>query len=189
MLKSPSGNVKFERSGGLDHLVGGGDERSAFPTLLTLGSVDGGYGRIDNVDIEHLRGCHLEFDLGCTTCASMTMRERQHRRQDEGGTRLVSVVALSNKRNETIREAMVDMQLLMRGVWRFHDDEGREFMGAVDNWLRKHAVLHTTTGAYDPNATRLVEHSVGARKRGIKCLLHQTNVPVSLWLDAAKHAN
>ena len=30
VLKVPSGNVKHERSGGLDHLVGGGDERSAF---------------------------------------------------------------------------------------------------------------------------------------------------------------
>ena len=57
---------------------------------------------------------------------------------------------------------MVDMQLLLRGVWRFHSDEG----------LREHAVLHTTTGAYDPNANSLIEESVGARKRGIRCLLH-----------------
>ena len=28
--------------------------------------------------------------------------------------------ALTNKRSETIREAMVDMQLLFRGAWRFH---------------------------------------------------------------------
>ena len=28
-----------------------------------------------------------------------------------------------------------DKQLLLRGVWRFHSDEGREFTGAVDDWL------------------------------------------------------
>ena len=56
-------------------------------------------------------------------------------------------------------------------------------MGAVDSWLREHAVLHTTTGAYDPNANSLIEESVGARKRGIRCLLHQAHAPVSLWPD------
>ena len=33
-----------------------------FPALLTPGSVDRGYCRMDNVDIEHLRRRHLEFD-------------------------------------------------------------------------------------------------------------------------------
>ena len=81
----------------------------------------------------------------------------------------------------------MDMQLLLRGVWRFHSDEGREFMGTVDNWLREHAVLHTTTGAYDPNANSLVEESLGSRKRGVRCLLHQANAPVCLW--PAEYAN
>ena len=54
--------------------------------LLTLGSVDGGYCRLNNVDIEHLLRGHLEFDPGCTTCTSMTMRGRQHCRQDERET-------------------------------------------------------------------------------------------------------
>ena len=104
-------------------------------------------------------------------------------------TRMGFVKALTNKRSETVKEAMVDMQLLLRGVWRFHSDEGREFMGAVDSWLREHTVLHTTTSAYDPNANSLIEESVGARKRGIRCLLHQASAPVSLWPDAAEHAN
>ena len=39
MLKGPKGNVKLERSGGLDCLVGG-EEGCVFPALLTLGSVD-----------------------------------------------------------------------------------------------------------------------------------------------------
>ena len=38
LLKGTNGNVELERSGGLDCLVGG--ERSAFPALLTPGSVD-----------------------------------------------------------------------------------------------------------------------------------------------------
>ena len=62
-------------------------------------------------------------------------------------------------------------------------------MGAVDDWLREHTVLHTTAGANDPNANSLIEESVGARKRGIRCLLHPANAPVSLWQDAAEHAN
>ena len=76
-----------------------------------------------------------------------------------------------NKRSETIKDATID--LLLRGVWRFHSDEGRDFMGAVDDWLREHTVLHTTTGVHDANANSLVEESEGARKRGIRCLLHQ----------------
>ena len=51
MLQGPKRNVKLERSGGLDHLVGG-EERCVFPGLLSPGSVDGGYCRIDNVNIE-----------------------------------------------------------------------------------------------------------------------------------------
>ena len=98
-------------------------------------------------------------------------------------TRFGFVKALTNKRRETIRHAMVDLQLLLHGVWRFHSDEGREFMGAVDDWLREHA------GAYDPNAKSLVEESVGARKRDIRCLLYHGKAPVCLWLDAAEHAN
>ena len=35
-------------------------------------------------------------------------------------------------------------------------------MGAVDDRLREHTVLHTTTGASDSNANSLVEESVGA---------------------------
>ena len=91
-------------------------------------------------------------------------------------TRFGFVKALANKRGQTIKVAMIDMQLLLfRGVGRFHSDEGREFMGAVDRRLREHTVLHTTTGACDPNANSLVEESVGAGKRGIRCLLHQAN--------------
>ena len=85
VLKGPNGNVQLERSGGLDYLDGG-EERSAFPALLTPGSVNAGFCRMDNEDIKHLRGRHLEIDPGCTTCTSMTMRRRQHRRQDERET-------------------------------------------------------------------------------------------------------
>ena len=104
-------------------------------------------------------------------------------------TRFFFVRELMNKRRETIKDAMIDVQLLPRGVWRFPSDEGREFTGAVDDWLREHTLLHTTTGAYDPTANSLVEESVGARKRGIRCFLQQANAPVCLWPDAAEHAN
>ena len=80
VLKGPRGNVELGRSGVLDYF--GGEEQCVFPALLTPGSVGGSYCRMDNNDIEHMRGGHLEFDRGCTTCTSMTMRGRQHRRQD-----------------------------------------------------------------------------------------------------------
>ena len=124
-----------------DYLVGG-EERCVLPALLTPGSVDRGYCRIDNVDIEHLRGGRLELDPGCTTCTSKTMRRRQHRRQDErdtagaGGEVSANLTGrlpiahsgseyllialrretLANKRSETIKDAMVDMQLSLCGV-------------------------------------------------------------------------
>ena len=41
VLKGPRGNVKLERSGGLDFLVGG-EGQHVFPAVLTHGSVDGG---------------------------------------------------------------------------------------------------------------------------------------------------
>ena len=80
------------------------------------------------------------------------------------------VKALTNKSSETIKDAMIDMQLLLRGVWRFHSNEGREFMGAPDDWLRTHSAF------YHDNS--LVEESVGAWQRGIRCLLHQANALV-----------
>ena len=61
--KGRKGNVKLERPSGVDYLVGR-EERCVFPALLMPGSVDGGYCRMDNVDIEHLCGGHLEFDQG-----------------------------------------------------------------------------------------------------------------------------
>ena len=95
-------------------------------------------------------------------------------------TRFGFVKALTNKRSETIKDATADMQLLLRGVWRFHSDDGRGYMGALDDWLSEHTVLHTTTGAHDPHANILVEECVGARKRGIRCLLHQADAPESV---------
>ena len=89
-------------------------------------------------------------------------------------TRFGFVRALMNKRSETIKDAMIDMQLLLRGFWRY-SDEGREFMGAEEDLLREHTVLHTTTGACDPNASSLVEESVGARKTWYSMSLAPTN--------------
>ena len=103
--KGPRGNVKLERSGGLDYLVGG-EEQCVFLALLTPGSVDGGYCRVDNVDIEHLRGGHLEFDPGCTTCTSMTRRndnivDRMIERQLGQGEKFVASLGLSGVCDET----------------------------------------------------------------------------------------
>ena len=62
-------------------------------------------------------------------------------------------------------------------------------MGAVDDLLREHKVLHTTTGCYDPNAISLVEErglvlenvvcDVSCTKRMHRCVCGH----------AAEHAN
>ena len=121
--KNDTFKVKLERSGGLDYLVGG-EEQCLF-SCFTPGSVDGSHCRIDNVDIEHLRGGHLEFDPEDGNIASR-MKERR-REQGEKFVRISPencqvayngseyllvalrretsfgfVKALANKRTETI---------------------------------------------------------------------------------------
>ena len=51
-------------------------------------------------------------------------------------------------------------------------------MGVIDSWLKEHVVLHTPSDAYDPNAKSLVQASVGSRKRGTRCVLHQADALV-----------
>ena len=96
------------------------------------------------------------------------------------GTRFGFVKASANKRSETIKDAMAG--------GRIHSGEGREFMGVVGDWLREDAVLHTTTGAYDPNANSLKRVLVLGNVV-CRCLLHQANASVCLWPDAAEHAS
>ena len=73
-------------------------------------------------------------------------------------TRFGFVKALSFKRSERIREAMLDMQSLLRGVWRFHGDEGREFMGAVE--LAEKNVL-----SFTPQPTPTIETRTVSSKK------------------------
>ena len=134
VLKGLKGDVKLERAGGLDYLVGG-EEQCVF-----------------------LLCSHL------ATCTSMTTRGRQHRRQGERemagaggevcadltgrlpvpamsqnillialrrGRRFGFVKASANKRSETIKDAMAGMQLLLRGGGRTHSGERRAFLGVV----------------------------------------------------------
>ena len=51
-------------------------------------------------------------------------------------------------------------------------------MGVIDSWLKEQRVLHTPSGAYGPNAKSLVQASVGSRKRGTRCVLHQADALV-----------
>ena len=59
----------------------------------------------------------------------------------------------------------------------FHNDEGLDFTGAIDSWWR--VLSQPAVDAYDSNS----------RKRVTRCLMHQTNAPVTLWPDAAEHAD
>ena len=175
MLRSPNRDVNAIHFDGVDQLVGGDEEVSPHPAVIMPGTAESGYFRLDKVDVEHVRGRHLDFDAGCTTCTSMTMRGRQQRLLGEEGTagagrevcldptgrpqmayngsesllvalrrktRYCFVKALPHKRSDTVNEATADMQSTLRGVWRFHSDEGHEFTVTVGYWLRAHVSPH-----------------------------------------------
>ena len=143
-VERPSSNV----FGGLDYLVGGDED-------LAPGMVGGR-------QHQH-QGDEATVGTGGEVRVNLTGRPPMANNRSESSlislnreTRYYFAKALPDKRSDTVKEAMVDMQLLC-GVWRVHRDEGREFRSAVDSWLREHAVHHTTTGAHDPNAHGLAE--------------------------------
>ena len=175
------------------------------------GSVDGSCCRTHIPDTEHLRGSHLEFDQVCTTCTSMTdektatspTRDRQ-REEDENlcgrhwkvANRLqrfrVSDGRTLGSHALVLSKPMVDMQLLLSGHWRFHCNDGRESEWRSRRLAGEHAVLHSTASPDDPNANKTVEETVGARQRGIRCLLHQPNAQRTThdwYLDNTTHWN
>ncbi len=47
-------------------------------------------------------------------------------------TRMGLCAPLLNKTSNGIEEAMVDFKLALKGVWRFHSDRGKEFVGEMD---------------------------------------------------------
>ena len=141
----------------------------------------------DGVSLAHLRAGHRPYDATCTTCQMMKMRAHQHRRvreeQEEGqvsadlagpwpeavagekyllvmvkrDTRLVLCAPLKNKTSNGIKDAVVDFKLELKGVWRFHSDKGKEFLGEMDKWMRDHLVVHTTTAGYESQANGIAE--------------------------------
>ena len=84
---------------------------------------------------------------------------------------------------------MVDRQLLLRGVWQFHSDERREFMGAVDDWLRENTLPYTPQLDHTIQTQKVLLKRVLVLGNVVFGLLHQANAPVCLWPDAAEHAN
>ena len=64
-------------------------------------------------------------------------------------------------------------------------------MGAVEDWLRERTRCpsHHNWSLRSKRKQSVLSTRVGARKRGIRCLLHQANAPVFLWPDAAEHGN
>ncbi len=67
---------------------------------------------------------------------------------------------MADKQAETVKEAFVDFKLDMRRIWRLHTDGGREFMGALDRWLRDRLIVHTDTGGYEPDANGSAENLI-----------------------------
>ena len=93
------------------------------------------------------------------------------------------------KRSETIKDAMIDMQLLLRGVWRFHSDEGQEFMGAVDDWLREHTQSFTLRLEPMIRARTVLSKRVLALENVVFDVSCTKRMHLCVWPDAAEHAN
>ena len=80
--------IHLTRRDGLDFLRHE-QHQQAYPGTVgstVNGVAHGGRFAADGVDISHLRNGHIDFDPGCTTCLSMQLRERQHRRLTEEDT-------------------------------------------------------------------------------------------------------
>ena len=194
--KGPRGNVKLERSDGLE---------CVFLALLTPGSVDGGYCRVDDVDVEHLRGRRQDdretAGAGGEVCADLTGRLPTAYNGSEyllvalrRETRFGFVKALTNQGSETIKDAMIDVQLLLRVVWRFHSDEAREFMGASEReqsyrrecWCSKPwysmslALSECTCVCLRPDAA---EHADEIDKHSKRTVPRQNDVVVPVFLE------
>ena len=101
------------------------------------------------------------------TATSQTKRERETETAGAGGEVCADLTG-------RLLVAYSGSEYLTVALRRRH---ALDLLGADDHWLREHVVLHTTTSAYDPNANSLVEESVGARKRRVRCLLRQSHAP------------
>ena len=102
-------------------------------------------------------------------------------------TRMVFTAALKGKTAHGIKEAMTDFKLTLKGIWRFHSDRGKEFMGEMDNRMRENLIVHTTMAGYDSQANGIAERAIEELTQGTRSLLHQAGAPRSLWAEAAKH--
>mgnify|MGYP003318085270 CR=1 FL=1 len=61
-----------------------------------------------------------------------------------GGTvsfpRLSFAKALTDKHADTVRDGLIECGLELRSIWRCHGDNGREFLGAFEKWLRNQSL-------------------------------------------------
>ena len=72
----------------------------------------------------------------------------------------------------------------------FHNDEGREFVGAVDDWLIGHAQSLTHDWGLRFECEQFTRRKCGVLENVVfRCLGHQANAPVCLWLDTAEQVN
>ena len=50
-----------------------------------------------------------------------------------------------------------ECKIMTRSSWRWHSDQGSEFAGDFDKFLRDHVIVKTDTGGYDSAATDFAE--------------------------------
>ena len=213
VLTRPKGSVTLERSGGLDHLVGSGEERTACPTLLTPGlSKRRLLSQRFASAIGHSQGGHLEI----WTRTSMHLRGQHRRQGEEEKDRQCGLRQnLPMPHDESVCWVALrrERRVLMLS-WRWHTSAANSqssdggHAAAVLRGGFGHStatkdvtgwVLSTigcgTTLSFTPHRAPAIrtpqfgQECVCSRKRGTRCLLPQENAPVSLWPEAAEHAN
>ena len=88
-----------------------------------------------------------------------------------------------------MRDAMVDCKLHQRKLWRYHSDQGTEFAGECERWLKECGFVLTDTGGYRPAANGIAERRIKELFGITRALLLQAHAPKELWGEALRHAN
>lgn len=169
--------------------------------------------------MKHLREGHTTFDPRCEICIQAKLQSKPARwieREETGGevsadtagpipisingnlygivcvirkSRYGLVQAMKNKEAQTLKDSMIECRLHQRHLWRFHSDQGREFLGECQRWLKDSGLDMTDTGGYQEPANSIAERQIKEEFQTARALLLQSNGPKVLWDEAVLHSN
>jgi hypothetical protein len=174
---------------------------------------------VETVGLKHLREGHTDFDPRCSICIEAKLQSKPARRVERDDTTgevsadtagplpisingsrfgLVCVIrksryglveALKNKEAPTLKDARINCKLHQRQLWRFHSDQGREFLGECQRWLRGSGIVITDTGGYREPANGIAERRIKEIFQIARALLLQGNAPKLIWDESFLHSN